>query len=443
MNQRPSPSPAAPTRQRAQRRSGGWLTIVAGILLVVLVVVAGWVFFDYYQSTTLLAAARTQYGARNYAAAAGSLQRLMSEYDRWEAASEARMLLPQVRLDWARALHAQGQYAEALALYDAVDAPNLAAEVLEGGLQARLDWGQALLESGDFAAARDQFAAVQATAAPQGGLVQFGELDARASAALPRAWLGLAEQALAMGDPIAAYGYLRSVLQAAPTEAEQEQARAIFARLAQPLYDQAQQERSREQFAAAQQKLRDILAYAPATPVATQVGAELPAFYLEWGQALARAGQFAEAAQTYRALVQTYPDSAAAPEAAQRLVDAEVAAIIGSGAAAWLPAPQASATPESQSATATYALVNETNCPLLLLMSGPDSQAVPLAANTGNDVEVAAGDYRIVVRIHAEAEGGVSSQCEAVLPFTNETTFASGIIYQSAFYLDREALEGE
>lgn len=398
-----------------------------GLIGVVVLVVAAWFLYDMVQSTRLLASARANREAGNYAAAVQELQTLQSDYGSFDAADEARDMLPQVRLEWAEALRDEGAYAEALLRYDEVASLALADAIAQGKQQTRLEWGQALLQEEEFAQAQEQFDLVLAEA--QEGSPIYNE----ARAALPDVYVGLAEAALAEGDVTRAFANLSTVFRDYQSGEGREKALASFRAMVEPLYAVAQQQRSSSNYAQAEPMLVAIANHAPDNPLAAQVQSELPAFYFEWGNALFAAEQFEAAVDVYKHLLDTYPESEFAAQANTGLIDAQVAAISQSGAAGALPAPQASGG-SGDASTVTYEVENDTECPIVVLMSGPQSQALRLAASSTNEVELEAGLYNLVVQTDEEA--GLSEHCQDIIPFTGESTFESGTIYRSSFYIE-------
>jgi tetratricopeptide (TPR) repeat protein len=401
-----------------------------GFIGVVALVVAAWFLYDMLQSSNLLASARANREAGNYAAAVQELQTLQSDYSSFGAADEARALLPQVRLEWANALRDQGAYAEALLRYDEVADLALADVIAQGKQQTRLEWGNALLQEGEFARAQEQFDQVLAEA--EEGSPIYNE----ARAALPAVYVGLAEEALAEGDVTRAFANLSTVLRDYQSGEGRERALASFRSMVEPLYAAAQQQRSSSNYTQAEPMLVAIANYAPDDPLAAQVESELPAFYFEWGNALFAAEQFEDAVGVYEHLLETYPESEFAPQANAALIDAQVVAIRRSEAAGALPAPQASGG-SGDASTVTYEVENDTECPIVVLMSGPQSQALRLAASAIDEVELEAGLYTLVVKTDEEA--GLGPPCQDIIPFTGESTFESGTIYRSSFYIETDA----
>lgn len=426
----PSSVPGAPVQPQ---KKGGVGNVIRGCILVVVGLVAlscigifGAYLFQVWQSNNLLATAKEKQTNGDYAGAVSNLETILADYKSLDAAQEASTLLPQANLNWANALREEGKFEEALNRYDKVSDKALASEVQEGQLETRLDWGDALVKKSQFADAQEQYEQVLSVA--EAGT----SLGDRARAALPEVYVGLAEEAREAGDVATAFEHLNYVFENYQTGDGRDKAVASFGQLAEPLHALAQQDRSKKNYDAAERALTAILQHTPDTPLATEVQGELPALYFEWGQALASAEEFDKAAEVYQRLLTTYPDSELAAQATTALIDAQVAAITRSGEAGSLPPPQA--TGNSGGEQAVYDVTNDTVCPIVVLMSGPQSQQVKLDPKANQQVEVTPGAYNIVVKTDDGVQ--LSSDCQNIIPFTGENTLESGMIYQSSFYIE-------
>lgn len=428
--QLPPSAPGIPGQP--QQKSGTWNTLrgcalaVVGLVVLSCVGIFGVFLYQGWQSDRLFAAAQEKQAAGDYAGAVTDLETLMRDYESFEEADEAVKLLPQVNLEWANALREEQQFEAALEKYVAVTDKELADQVREGQLETRADWGDALLTEQQFTAAQEQYE--QVLAEEEAGT----PLGDRVRAALPDVYVGLAEEAREAGDVQTAFARLNYVFQNYQTGAGRDKAVATFTSMTEPLYNLTQQQRTDGKFADAESALVAITTYTPDTPLATQVQSELPAFYLEWGQALVAADNFEDAVKVYQYLLDTYPDSEVAAQASAALVDAEVAAIARSGEAGVLPPPQAAGS--SGGELAVYDVSNDTVCPIVVLLSGPQSQAVKLAPQTNQQVETTAGTYNIVVKTDDDLE--LSSDCQNIIPFTGQNEMEAGMIYQSSFYIE-------
>jgi tetratricopeptide (TPR) repeat protein len=386
----------------------------------------GFFFFQMWQAGNLIESAQAKRGSGDYEGAVRDLLTLQADYGSFDEAEQAAALLPEVRLEWAEALREQGRFAESLVRYDEVSSPAHTQAVATGRLETELAWGGALVGERQFDAALTHFQVVL------DGAQAGSDLANRARAALPDAYVGLAGEALALGDAKQAFEHLRFVFENYQDEPGYEKALAGFAPLAQPLYDLAQEERGTGRYADAESRLLAITSYAAEAPLAQQVQAEFPAFYLEWGQALAADGQHEEAARVFQYLLNTFPESELVPQAEAALIDAEVATVASSGQAGELPAPEASGSTGSE--LSTYDIANDTVCPLVVLMSGPQSQMVRLDPQTSKAVDVSAGTYQLVVRINEDQSD--SDACKNVSPFIGNSTFEAGMGYSSRFYIE-------
>jgi tetratricopeptide (TPR) repeat protein len=424
----PVPPPPAMTPVPAPRRGGLKRLALGcgGTIGVLLILVFGAFFFQMWQANNLLAAAQTKRGGGDYEGAVRDLLTLQADYSSFDAAEEAAALLPEVRIEWAGALREQGQFEESLARYDEVSSPAHAEQVATGKLETELAWGGALVGEKQFDAALTHYNLVL------DGAPADSDLAERAVAALPDAYVGLAENALAQDDVKGAFEHLSFVFENYAEGPGREKAAASFAQLADPLYALAQEERGTGRYADAESHLLAIADHAAETPLAQQVAAEFPPFYLEWGQALAADGQPTEAAKVLQYLLDTYPASELVPQAESALIDAEVAAVASSGQAGELPAPEVSGSTGSD--LSTYDIANDTVCPLVVLMSGPQSQMVRLDPQTSRAVDVTSGAYQLVVRINEDQAD--SDACRNVSPFTGNSTFEPGMSYSSSFYIE-------
>ncbi len=417
-----------PVAQSAGQKGSGWKKIAlgcGGLVALVVLAVAAWFIYDMMQSASLLAAAKEKQAQGDYEGAVSDLQTLMTEYSSFNEADEAAVLLPQVRFEWADALREQGEFEEALQRFDQVGDPARAEEIAEGKLQTRLEWGEALVEEQQFAEAQQQFDQVMTEA-------QTGPLYDQARAALPDVYIGLSEESFEQGDVATAFAHLSNVFENYQSGEGRQQAIESFQQLVEPLYTTAQQQRGVGEFAQAESAMVAIINYAPEHSLTAQIQSELPALYFEWGQALAAAERYEEASGVYQHLLDTYPESEFTPQATTALIDARVAAIGQSGQAGQLPPPQAAAA--SGDSSVTYEVANDTVCTIEVLMSGPTSQALTLQAQTSNQVQLEAGTYNLVVQIDETASTG--SDCQDVIPFTGESVFESGTVYQSSFYIE-------
>lgn len=395
---------------------------VFGVLVLACVGIFGYIAF---QQRSLLNSGKENYAAGNFEVAVADLEKLIENYETSEQAAEARELLPQVRLDWAKALREEDKFAESLAQYDAIDSLTLADQVAAGRSETQVDWGETLLAEGQFAEAQTQLEAVLEVG-------ENGPFYERARTALAEVYVGLAEAANDSGDTATAFEHLNYVFTNYESGAGLDKAIASFEQMAPSFYELAQEQRSNAQYADAESPLVAIVNYAPETELAQQVKTEFPAFYMEWGDALAADEKYEDAAYIYEFLIDNFPDSEFTEAANTAMIDARVAAIANSGLAGELPPPQAGAS--SGEGTAAYDITNDTVCPIEVLMSGPDSQVVRLEANSNTQIEFAPGTYGLVVQI--EEADSLSTSCQDVIPFTNQTQFDSGMIYYSSFYIE-------
>lgn len=408
-----------------------------GLIGLALLLIIGMFVWQTIQSGNLLESAKANQAAGNYQAAAGELRTLIADYQAFDEADEAKQLLPQLYLEWAAALREEALFEESLVRYDEVTDSQYTEPVAEGKRETRLAWGEALVAEQNFAQALAQVEQVLQEVEANGTRTDEGSTAQadRASAALPDVYVGLANQAREAGDVETAYERLNFVLENYETGAGHEKAIASFTELAEAFYNTAQQERSNAQYVIAEDYLLAIVTFTPDIPVAAQVQKEFPAFYFEWGQALMDAPLYSDAIIILEHLVIAYPDSELSAQANATLVDAQVAAITSSGAAGELPAPQTSGE-SSGGELVLYDVTNDTICPIIVLMSGPESKATTFDAQTNLQVELPAGSYNIVVQTDDSQE--LVSDCQNITPFTTESAFESGIIYYSSFYIASE-----
>ncbi len=398
----------------------------AGMLTLIVLSCLGIVAYVSFQQNRLLNTAQENYADGNYAAAVENLETLIEEHELSDQAEEAGELLPQVRLDWGAALREEQNFADSLARYDEVTNPAFAERAAEGQFETRLAWGTVLLAESDFAAAQEQFEQILNEASEDSPFYD------QARAALPDVYVSLAEEAYAGGDTATAFQRLNYVFENYQSGAGRDKALASFTEMVPAFYELAQQQRSNGQFADAELELLAIANLTPNTEQAQQIQAEFPAFYMEWGNALAADENFAEAADVYEFLIANYPESEFVAQANGAMVDARVAAVARSGQAGELPAPEVGAS--SGAGTASYDITNDTVCPIEVLMSGPQSQVVKLAASTNQQVDFEPGTYSLVVQIDDAEE--LTRDCQDVTPFSNETLFEGGMIYYSSFYIE-------
>jgi len=417
------PAPAAPQGPSRLKRVALGCGGAIGLVIVLFFAVF---LYQMWQASSLLESAKAMRAAANYEGSVSDLLTLIADYKSFDEAKEATTLLPEVRLDWAKALREQGKFEDSLARYDEISSPEQTEKVATGKLETHLAWGGALVGEKKFDDALTHYSEVLNKAPKCSDLAQ------RAVDALPDAYVGLADTALASGDAATSFKHLSFVFDNYPSGPGYEKAVASFANLAQPLYDLAQQQRTSGQYADADKELTAITTHAPNSALAQQVQGAVPAFYYEWGQALPNDKQYDEAVKVYKLLLKTYPESEAAKQAQTAMIDAEVAGIASSGQAGALPAPEAAGS--SGAELATYEITNDTVCPLTVLMSGPQSQAVKLDPKTTNKVDIAAGSYQVVVKINDELSQ--SDACSNVTPYTGATPFESGMIYSSSFYIE-------
>lgn len=397
-----------------------------GMLLLIILSCVGLGAYVQFQQRSLLTSAQENHAANNYAAAVEDLETLIENHGESDQAAEAEELLPEVRLDWGAALREEQNFTESLARFDEVTDPAFAERAAEGQFETRLAWGAALLAESDFAAAQEQFEQVL-NAAGEGSTFYD-----QARAALPDVYVGLAEEAFASGDAATAFQRLNYVFENYQSGAGRDKAVASFAEMAPTFYELAQQQRSDGQFVDAELALLAIANLTPDTELTQQVWAEFPAFYMEWGNALVAGEYFSEAADVYAFLIANYSESELVGQANAAMVDARVAAVASSGQAGELPAPQVGAS--SGAGTASYDVTNDTVCPIEVLMSGPQSQVVKLAAGAKQQVDFDPGTYSLVVQIDEAEE--LTRDCQDVIPFSNETLFEGGMIYYSSFYIE-------
>jgi tetratricopeptide (TPR) repeat protein len=418
------------TDSAPQRRKRNPLPYIAlgcvGMCAILVLPIAGWFFFDMWQANQLMAEAREQRAAGDYGAAVTTLERVINEYESFTEADEAAATLPQVRFEWAEALREAGEYEEALERYAEVDDPALAEQADAAILETRLEWGDALVESEAFGAALEQYEAVLAITTPEAPQAE------QARAALPMVYVPLAREALQNGDVELAFERIAFVLDNYQTGPGREAASALVAENAEPLYAYAQQQRRADSYGEAERVLVALINHAEGTPQAEQARTDLPPLYMDWGAALTAAGEHAEAVGVYKFFIENFPESELVPQAETALIDAQVAAVAASGEAGTLPPPQAAA--ESGGEQAAYDVANDTVCPIVVLLSGPQSQQLALAANGNTQVDVEAGTYQLLVQV--DEEQPISAACEDIIPFTGEYTFESGIIYSSSFYIE-------
>lgn len=398
-----------------------------GLVVLACALATGIWFLGSWQSQQLFASAETNRTAGDYEATVTDLEKLIADYDAYDEAQAARALLPEVQLEWAGALRDQGEFETALARYDEVGGVSFAERVAEGKLETRLDWGEALIAEGKFDEALAQFEQVMDEAGPDS--VHFD----RARAALPEAYVGLAEKALAAGDIPKAYAHLTYMFDNYRAGSGREKALASFQSLAESLYEFAQQNAVDGDYVDAALALSAIVAYAPEATITPQAQAQLPELYLKQGQAAFAAEEYEAAIAAFQTLLDDHPDSEQVVEAEKGLVDAQVAAINQSGTAGELPAPQASGGTTSEDLFATYDIENDTTCSIVVLLSGPESQAIALDAQTIQQIDLEPGTYNVVVKTDESAD--LPSDCRDIIPFTTETLFESGWIYESSFYI--------
>ncbi|NJK78772.1 MAG: tetratricopeptide repeat protein [Chloroflexaceae bacterium] len=401
------------------------------------------------RAAALLTTAREQQAAGDYDTALTTLDSVFTDYGTYDAADEARGLYPQLQLESAAALREDGQFEPSLERYDEVlsaayaerfdagseeyaDAVEQAAALTDdattGKLETRLAWGESLTSEGDFAAAQEQIEQVINEAAAG------SDIDERARAALPAVYIGRAEEAMTAGDAATAFERLDFVLTNYQSGPGREAALASFATMAEPFYGQAQQHITAGEFATAEDLLVGVINYAPDAPIVSQIRSELPTLYLNWGAAAAAAGNYEEAIGVYEFLIAEFPESELVPQAQTALVDARVAAVAASGTAGELPPPQASGSTGGE--TSTYDVTNDTVCPILVLLSGPQSQAVEVPSQQNTQFEVQPGIYNLVVQI--DEEQTTAPNCMDIIPFTNQSTFDPGFIYTSSFFISIE-----
>lgn len=424
----PTTPPSATTepQKRSCLKTGG--LGCGGIVVILLLLVVGFSFYQVKLSNDLLTSAQEHHATGNYALALSDLQTLIADYETLEVAKEGKALLPQVQLDWAEALREEGSFEEALARYDEVSSDELADQVALGKQETLLAWGDALLAQQAFAKAQENFEQVLAEA--EAGTTQAN----RARTGLADVYVGLSEQTLAAGDVATAYEYLSVVLENYQTGPSRDKALASFAQQAQALYELAQQERSKLDFASALGFLSAIVTYNAESELAAQVESELPAFYFEWGEALANAELYTDAIDVYQHLLKSYPESEFSEPANAALVDAQVAAITSSGTAGALPPPQD--TGEKTGGTLSMLdISNDTVCPLIVLMSGPQSEAMKVAPETNQQTELPAGTYNMVVK--SDDSEQLDAYCQNITPFATESILESGGIYKSNFIIEK------
>lgn len=419
-------APAKPKRNLFLIGGVGCGALVA---LCVVIALVG-VFLINRERTQLMEAAATSRAEGAYEAAIGSLETLISDHAESDEAEEARKLIPEIQLEWGKALRDGGEFEEALALYDVVrKGGNRSDAVSTAVFQTRNEWGDALIEVGDFEAALGQFETVldktlETTA-------EYGQ----ARSGVAQAYIGRAEQFVESGDVPSAYSDYSYVFDNYDSGDASEQALTSFGtNMVTPLYAFAAGKEQDGVYSDAALGYEAITLYAPESPEAVEANKRLPEAYFKWARSLADEGEYEQAVETYELLLASYPDSAFVRKAEQGLVDARVAAVEASGTAGVLPPPQAASSASDGSDTATYSVENDTVCPILLLASGPGSQSLQIPAGKLIEQEFEPGTYNIVVQTDDSMELG--ADCQDIIPFTGESVFEGGYIYESSFYIE-------
>lgn len=359
-----------------------------GLIVLCILFSVGAYLYTERQKTQLIDAAAENRASGNYEEAINNLNQLIDEFPDSEEAADARATIPEVELEW----------------------------------------GVALNESGDYTAAQEKLQSLMAT--------ESGPVADNARANLAFSYVGLAEQAITNGDVPGAYAnYLNVFDEYGSGDGRQAALDSFAANFVGPLFEFAQSKENDGVYSDAALGYSAIAEYAPDSVEAAQARALIANAYYSWGVQLADEGSFDEAIEKLEIVVNEYPNSEAAVAAAESLIDTRVAAVAASGEAGALPAPLAAGGGEGGD-TATYDVENDTICPILLLASGPDSQALKIPAGTSIQSEFVPGTYNVVVQTDDDEE--LSDYCQDIIPFTGEYAFEGGYIYESSFYIESE-----
>lgn len=359
-----------------------------GLIVLCILFSVGAYLYTERQKTQLMDAAAESRASGNYEVAINNLNQLIDEFPDSEEAADAQATIPEVELEWAIALN----------------------------------------ESGDYAAAQEKLESLMTT---ESGTIAD---DARANMAF--SYVGLAEQAITNGDVPAAYAnYFNVFDEYGSGDGRQAAIDSFAANFLGPLFEFAQNKENDGVYSDAALGYSAIAEYAPDSVEAAQARALIANAYYGWGLQLADEGSFDEAIEKLEIVVNEYASSEVATAAGEALIDVRVAAVAASGTAGSLPAPLAAGEGDG-SDTATYDVENDTICPILLLASGPGSQSLKIPAGTTIQSEFIPGTYNIVVQTDDNEE--LTDYCQDIIPFTGESIFEGGYIYESSFYIESE-----
>jgi tetratricopeptide (TPR) repeat protein len=248
--------------------------------------------------------------------------------------SHAREALANLKLEQAQAFQDNGQYAEAIEVYQSVlelrtnggdycapqgswDKWGAACQeadvaIEEGQAQAQvaipavfLEWSEVLAQQENY---EEYIAKYQAVLREYPGMVNKGQ----AQATLAEVYGAWAVQLREMEDYESAIEKYQAALQEYPDTLNRDQAEAILAEL---YGEWAAQLRAAGDYERAIEKYQAILRECPDTPTGAQAEATLAELYGEWAAQLREAEEYEEAIEKYQTILREYPDTPTAAQA--------------------------------------------------------------------------------------------------------------------------------
>lgn len=385
------------------------------------------------QAQALLTQAAEQEAAGDTQAAIQTLQQINAAYGASQAAVTAQQEMSRLLLAEAEAQRTAGNYEAALQAYGGINDPALLAQADTAVVETYLEWVTALLAADQFDTAATQLTTLQN--------LRGDDPDVRQKTAVLHAELALAQgqAALADGDIPTAYVNYTAVLSQDPAQIGDIHDTAVASfqtDLADPLFAYGQERATAADYSKAALAFEAIAQYGPDSLIAP-AEAQAAEMTLRWGEALLAEQDFPGASEKFEYVLAFYPQSDSAATAEARWADAQVAQVQASGVAGQLPAPESSATSgashESDTATAVYRVQNDTPCPILILLSGPQSQVVRLSPTAVQETTIAAGAYGVVVQ--PDQAANLSDTCRDISPFLGEYNLTSGTTYTSRFFV--------
>ena len=387
------------------------------------------------EAQALLSRATEQEVAGDTEAAVRTLQEINALYGATEAAAVARQNSSRLLLTQAEAHRTAGAYEAALQAYGGITDPARLEDADTAVAEIYQAWVQELLEQGDYDTAVTQLETLE--------IIRGDDPADQQEINHLRTQLALAQgQAeLAAGNIPAAYvNYMVILTQEPATVGADRYDTAVSTfrqNVAPPLFTYAQERATAEDYSQATLAFEAIAQYGPPDLIpAAQT--EAAAVTLRWGEALLAAQDYPGAIEKFAYLRAFYPDSDVAAPATAGWVDAQVAQIQASGLAGELPPLQASEGTDNieDNGTAVYRVQNDTPCPVIILLSGPNSQLLRLSPTASGETTLTAGAYTAVVQPDSEAD--LNLTCRDIAPFLGQYDLASGTIYNARFFTTAE-----